>query len=51
VMADDPKFETRADLQFWAVKTAYDAGFKPKRQLAALETIRRVTLAHVHLKG
>jgi len=50
-MGDDPKFETRADLEKWAKSTAQCAqGHKPS-MIAAIERIRRVTLAHVHLKG
>jgi hypothetical protein len=44
----DPAFTTRADLEAWAAKEAR----KPKTamgMLKALDLIRRVTLAHVHL--
>jgi len=49
-MDEDPKFETRAELYAWVAK---EAG-KPKTAMGMLKTldlIRRVTLAHVHLKG
>jgi hypothetical protein len=44
----DPRFTTRAELEAWAAKEAR----KPKTatgMLKALDRIRRVTLAHVHL--
>jgi hypothetical protein len=55
----DPVFETRAELEAWAVGEARYAANRQmmetrdehrKRQTSALHTIRRVTLAHLHLK-
>jgi len=54
----DPRFTTRAELEAWAAGVARDASEavvpetraqKLERQLRALDRIRRVTLAHVHL--
>ena len=47
----DPKFTTRAELEMWALNMAREAKRNQSGLLATLETIRRVTLAHVHLKG
>jgi len=50
----DPTFTTRAELEAWAVETAHWANCTPdqtmRARLEALDLIRRVTLAHVHLK-
>jgi hypothetical protein len=50
----DPTFQTRAELEAWAVETARWANCTPgqtmRARLEALDRIRRVTLAHVHLK-
>ena len=55
----DPRFTTRAELEAWAGGVARAASEavtpetraqKLERQLQALGRIRRVTLAHVHLK-
>jgi len=50
--ADDPTFATRAELAEWAFRTARDAQCHYKlgerdALFDALETIRRVTLAHL----
>ena len=49
----DPKFETRAELEAWAVAKAGYGGKYQTRQmmLDQLADIRRVTLAHSHLIG
>ena len=49
----DPKFETRAELEAWAAQTARAAAETGWRLAMsdALDTIRRVTLAHSHLIG
>jgi hypothetical protein len=48
----DPVFETRAELEAWA--RHLDGGFTArnptKRQRAQINRIRRVTLAHLHLR-
>jgi hypothetical protein len=46
----DPVFETRAELEMWALNIARDAKRDPAKQLATLDRIRRVTLAHLHLR-
>jgi hypothetical protein len=45
----DPTFTTRAELEAWVKSEALKCGTDKRKQLAALPTIRRVTLAHVHL--
>ena len=47
----DPKFETRAELEAWAMALAEDTEPSRAAMLSALDTIRRVTLAHSHLIG
>lgn len=52
--ADDPVFETRAELEVWACRTARDAKAhevlgERTATLDALGIIKRVTLAHLHL--
>lgn len=52
----DPKFETRAELEAWAGKTARDAEAhrilgERTATLDAVIRIKRVTLAHSHLIG
>jgi hypothetical protein len=50
----DPVFATRAELEAWAVDTAHWANCTPgqtmRARLDALDCIRRVTLAHLHLR-
>jgi len=49
----EPTFTTRAELEAWAVEMAHWANCTPgqtmRARLEALDLIRRVTLAHVHL--
>ena len=45
-----PTFTTHEELEAWAVSKAREAGRDPRKQLAALETIRRVIKAHEHLR-
>jgi len=47
----DPVFTTREELEAWAASKAREAGRDPHKQLAALNTIRRVTKAHEHLRS
>ncbi len=54
----DPVFTTRAELVAWARQLARSAGAQAKAKgywqgeivMDALETIKRVTLAHAHLE-
>ena len=61
-MAEDPKFTTRAELESWAkdmagviaINVAFAKRGEPEHAdriwRSALDQVRRVTLAHVHLK-
>jgi len=48
-MNSDPKFTRRADLEAWVAREAAKA-ITPRQQLDAIPIIRRVILAHQHLK-
>jgi hypothetical protein len=52
--SDNPTFTTRAELEAWAVEMAHWANCTPgqtmRARLDALDLIRRVTLAHLHLR-
>ncbi len=50
VATPDPVFETWAEFEVWAVKEARHAGITPRARIAVADRIRRVTLAHLHLK-
>lgn len=45
----DPVFKDRAELEAWVKERARLAGVTLAGRMEALEHIRRVTLAHVHL--
>ncbi|CAB4137235.1 hypothetical protein UFOVP319_17 [uncultured Caudovirales phage] len=45
----NPVFQTRAELASWAKQRLRYPDPAPDAKLRALEDIRRVTLAHVHL--
>lgn len=45
----DPTFATRADLEAWARQRCRYPDPAPDARLRALEDIRRVTIAHLHL--
>lgn len=45
----DPTFTNRADLAAWARQRLRYPDPAPDARIKALEDIRRVTLAHVHL--
>lgn len=49
-MVDDPKFETRAELEKWARDEITMNSFLSVNLLKAIYRIKRVTLKHVHLK-
>jgi len=45
----DPVFQTRAELAEWAINVARQAGETHQAAIEAIDRIKRVTLAHVHL--
>ena len=44
-----PTFTTRADLNAWAQRLARECNGDRRKQLKAVDLIRSVTLAHMHL--
>ena len=45
----DPTFTNRTDLTHWVTLVTRAAGDDADEQMRAIETIRRVLIAHVHL--
>jgi hypothetical protein len=45
----EPTFTDRTELTHWVTLVTREAGDDADRQIEAIETIRRVLIAHVHL--
>ena len=48
-VSGDPVFETRAEFYAWTAQTVREAT-TPTKMIDALDRIRRVTIAHLHLR-